>query len=194
MGAIRKRSDGERQWSGPVSQTGVWRGDDVQARSHMNGSDVLSSGDSGDTLIEVLIALAVLGISAASLLLAFATSISASSQHRNLAVSDSILRSAAETIYSAIQSNVVPLACSTTAATYQSEISAYTSLVPSIWSSYYQVSITNVAYWTGSGFSSSACTPGYPQQLSVQVSGLGGTWDEYLVVGGSPSTQIWPSQ
>ena len=178
-----------------MTRNAAWRSKRVHARSHQRYSDVRPIGDSGDTLIEVLVALAVLGISAASLLLAFATSISASAQHRNLAVSDAILRSAAETIYSEIQSNVVSLTCSATAATYQSDItSANVSLVPSIWSSYYQVSITNVAYWTGSGFSASTCVPGYPQQLSVQVSGLGGTWDEYLVVGGSPSTQIWPSQ
>ena len=178
-----------------MTRNAAWRSKRVHARSHQRYSDVRPIGDSGDTLIEVLVALAVLGISAASLLLAFATSISASAQHRNLAVSDAILRSAAETIYSEIQSNVVPLACSTTAATYQSDITAYTSLVPSIWSSFYQVTITTVTYWTGSGFSSSTskCTPGYPQQFTVQVSGLGGTWDEYLVVGGSSQTQILAS-
>ena len=151
--------------------------------------------DTGDTLIEVLITLAVLGITAASLLLAFSTSISASAQHRNLAVSDTVLRSATETIFSDIQSKAVPLSCSVKAAQYQSLITAQgTALVPVIWSSSYQVAITNVAYWNGSKFSSmNTCTTGYPQQFTVQVKGLGGTWNDYPVVGGSSLTQILPN-
>jgi type II secretory pathway pseudopilin PulG len=53
--------------------------------------------ETGDTLIEVLIALVVIGVTAVSILGAFATSISATSEHRTVATADSVVRSFAET-------------------------------------------------------------------------------------------------
>ena len=52
--------------------------------------------DSGDTLVEILIALVVISLTAGSILGAFATSISATSEQRTLATSDSVLRSFVE--------------------------------------------------------------------------------------------------
>ena len=45
----------------------------------------------GDTLIEVLLALVVLGLASVALLIAFGTTISASSDHRGLATSETAL-------------------------------------------------------------------------------------------------------
>jgi hypothetical protein len=53
--------------------------------------------EAGDTLVEVLLALVVIALTAVAILGAFATSISASSEHRTLATSDTALRSFAET-------------------------------------------------------------------------------------------------
>ena len=53
--------------------------------------------EQGDTLIEVLLALIILGIASVALLAGFATSIGASAEHRNLASLDSSTRLAANT-------------------------------------------------------------------------------------------------
>ena len=70
--------------------------------------------EAGDTLIEILIALAVIGIAATAILLAFATTISGSGQHRNLVTMDTMLRSASAEVTAAIQqqSSTVFAACS----------------------------------------------------------------------------------
>ena len=59
--------------------------------------------EAGDTLIEILIALTVIGVAATAILLAFATTISGSSDHRNFVTMDTMLRTAAAEVTSAIQ-------------------------------------------------------------------------------------------
>ena len=51
----------------------------------------------GDTLVEVLLAIVILGLAGVALLTAFATSITASAQHRNLATLDASVRAASTT-------------------------------------------------------------------------------------------------
>ena len=58
--------------------------------------------EDGDTLIEVLLAIVVLGLASVAILIAFATGISGSAEHRNLATMDTVLRSAAEQAISQI--------------------------------------------------------------------------------------------
>jgi type II secretory pathway pseudopilin PulG len=154
--------------------------------------------DSGDTLVEVLITLLVLSLTVVSLLLAFSTSISASGEHRNIAVSDTVLRTVSESVVSQIErpSTTVPLATCTS--TPQDPLTYYQNrlsiVVPSPWSSKYSAIISAVSFWNGSSFSPSlaSCTTGYPQQLTIQVSGPGGfSESEYPVVAGS--TQIYSS-
>ena len=64
-----------------------------------------TNSESGDTLVEVLLALVVLGLASVALIIAFQTSISASSEHRNLATSDTVLTTASQEIISAIQND-----------------------------------------------------------------------------------------
>ena len=59
--------------------------------------------EDGDTLIEVLLAIVVLGLASVALLMAFATSISASAEHRSLTTFDTVLRTASEEAISQIQ-------------------------------------------------------------------------------------------
>jgi type II secretory pathway pseudopilin PulG len=59
--------------------------------------------ESGDTLIEVLLAIVILGLASVALLLAFGTSISASAEHRSLTTFDTVLRTASEEAISQIQ-------------------------------------------------------------------------------------------
>ena len=59
--------------------------------------------EDGDTLIEVLLAIVILGLASVALLLAFGTSISASAEHRSLTTFDTVLRTASEEAISQIQ-------------------------------------------------------------------------------------------
>jgi hypothetical protein len=131
----------------------------------------------GDTLVEVLLSLIVLGLTAISLLLAFSTSISASSTYRDLAVDDTALRSLSESVISQFQGPLgLPLQpCSTaTAVTYNRNLNLLLPTAPprtSPYDSTYKATITSVGFWNGSGFptTSVSCVNGYPQQLTVQV-------------------------
>ncbi len=59
--------------------------------------------ESGDTLIEILIALVVLGMASVALIIAFGTSISSSAEHRQLSASGIVLDSISQQVISDIQ-------------------------------------------------------------------------------------------
>lgn len=65
--------------------------------------------DRGDTLIEVLITLIVMSITAVSVLFAFSGSIAGSSTHRNLVTNDVALRTVAQSVYADVQQQATPL-------------------------------------------------------------------------------------
>ncbi len=128
--------------------------------------------EAGDTLIEVLLALVVLGIASVALLVAFATSISSSAEHRGLATADTVLRTAAEQAISQIQSQSDPLYASCPALSYYQPggggAVTFTGLPTG-----YTASITALQYWnaTSSSFTTvqSSCTANSIQWLTVTV-------------------------
>ena len=149
--------------------------------------------EAGDTLVEILIALTVLGVAATAILLAFATSISGSSAHRNSVTMDTMLRTAAAEVTSAIQqqsmTDFVNCSGAYVLTTTPGSIVLPNNPAPAV---QYTASITGVGYWdtsTGlpqpqftsptaptdagcpSGVSSSV--PG-PQQLTITVTPSGG--------------------
>ncbi len=157
-------------------------------------------GEGGDTLIEVLISMLILSITVVSLLVAFSTAFASSAEHRNLAVTDTVLRSVAEQVYSAFQQTSSPVfaACPTATATYYNSMLTTALQPPSPYTSTYSASITSVYYWSGSNFSltSSNCTTGttVPQELTVQVLGPRGQSESVaLVMSGSGQIIVAPS-
>lgn len=62
----------------------------------------------GDTLIEILLAILVIGIGATALLAGFGTAIGASAEHRSLATIDTVLKSFAETTKFQVQEQTSP--------------------------------------------------------------------------------------
>lgn len=89
--------------------------------------------DVGDTLIEVLIAIAVLGLCIAALLGALMTSIRSSVEHRSLANIDAVLRSYAEAAKSQIELGPSPFyqPCpSTTSTSYAGQTIALPANAP----------------------------------------------------------------
>jgi Tfp pilus assembly protein PilV len=125
--------------------------------------------EAGDTLIEVLLALVVVGISATALLGAFATTISATGEQRNLANADAFLRSFVET------------------ATYDISLSSTPAFVPcasSVPAAYSQIATnfsnsTSTVTITGISAPPNGCSASQPapQQISAQVTSTQGGSD-----------------
>lgn len=132
--------------------------------------------ESGDTLIELLIAMAVMTVTGASVLGAFVTSINASTQHRQFATINTLLRSYAEAATYQIQLQPSPLfqSCATTA-TYTSGTYALSNL-PS--TSGFTVTLASIQYWNSATNSfGSSCSAGsiQPQLLTITATGTSGT-------------------
>ncbi len=157
-------------------------------------------GEDGDTLVEVLLALIVMSITVVSLLLAFSTAFTASATHRNLAVTDTVLRSVTEQIYAAFQQtpSSAYAACPTGTTAYYNSVLASALTPPPPYDTTYSSSITDVSYWSGSNFSltPSTCTSGatVPEQLTVNVAGpRGASESTVFVVSGSGQIIVAPS-
>ena len=114
-------------------------------------SDGRRRSEAGDTLIEILIALTVIGIAGVAILLAFATSISGSSDHRNLTTMDAMLRTAAAEVTAAIQQQP--------SSEFATCLGAYTvnntpgGGIP-LPTAGYTATIYSAQYWTGTGWTS----------------------------------------
>jgi len=163
------------------------RDGDAQAPEPRNRSET------GDTLIEVLLAIVIIGITAVSLLAGFATSISASAEHRDLVTLDTILTSYVESATYQLQQQSSPLflPCATT---YSPTFTVPTG------NSGYTVQISSVSYWNGTAFTGS-CTAGStaPQQITAHGTGPAHTSDSlnFIVVdpafqspGGTPTQLV----
>lgn len=129
-------------------------------------------GESGDTLIEVLITMMVVGTAATALLMAFSTAIAASAEHRNLASTDTVLRSVSEKVAAQFEGpNSVYASCATPAA-YNAVTSVQAQLETASAPFQYNASITDVQYWSGAGFTTSCPTgSAAPQQITLTVTG-----------------------
>lgn len=112
--------------------------------------------DRGETLIELLMALAIMAVVVTAIVNALVTAISTSRHHRQLATLDTLVRSYAETATSVIQlqnGNYVDCAG---AAAYQGSITAqWSGSVPTG----YSVAVSAVAYWNGSTFTGTCPAP-----------------------------------
>jgi type II secretory pathway pseudopilin PulG len=146
---------------------GVFRHDGRTTQPDVNRSEA------GDTLIEILIAMLILGVATLSLLAAFATSISASATHRSIATFDTVIRSAAQQAISQIQQQPDPLYVSCASASYyQTGSGAVQFTLPTG----FAAQVTSVQYWNGSSFttSQSQCTADSPEWITISVSNSAG--------------------
>src|SRR5665213_216596 len=67
--------------------------------------------EAGDTLVEVLLAVMVLGLASVAMIIAFSTSISASAEHRQLSATGIVLDSVSQEVISEIQAQPVLFTC-----------------------------------------------------------------------------------
>jgi prepilin-type N-terminal cleavage/methylation domain-containing protein len=123
----------------------------------------------GDTLIEVLLAVLIIGIASTAVLLTFSEGVAVSGTHRRLSTTDVDARTYAERLASAIDSgSLAYVACAGT--NVYASPPGFTPLAGD------SVTVTTVSYWNGTAFSSS-CTPSTDlgiQRLAVTVANTNG--------------------
>ena len=135
--------------------------------------------ESGDTLVEVLLALIILSMASVALIIAFGTSLSASSTHRTLATFDTVLTSTSQDAISLIQQDSslfvncpATQSASGTAAIYQANPLLALS-VPSPYTSQFQITYTSVQYWdtTSNTFDNNCVVDTFQPEL-IMISAL----------------------
>jgi len=133
--------------------------------------------EAGDTLVEILISLTVISFAALAILLAFATSITGSGEHRNIVTFDNVMQTAAAEYNAAVQQQPTSVfgTCSAASTVNQNVQNGTQQLnLPSG----YTATISGVQYWTPSGWSPSTIpqSPSLPcpsgASSTAQLSGL----------------------
>lgn len=134
-----------------------------------------SRDDGGETLIELIVALSILGIAAVAILAGVMTSIRASTLHRNEASGGTYVRSFAEAIQNHVDTSGGYASCGSAATVYEGVV------VPSLPSGYTK-KVTDVQSWTGSVWG--ACTTTGIQRVRLTITTTGGDAkaDENLTV------------
>ena len=129
-------------------------------------------GERGETLIEILVALTIIGIAMVAIVGAMSTGIIVSDRHRKQAVAGAAVMGYAEAVKQAAKTSGYQPSCTPT---YGSAFA-----VPSG----YAKSIVSVVFWTGAAFQAS-CSAGSDigvQRLTLQVRSSDGRASERLVV------------
>jgi type II secretory pathway pseudopilin PulG len=115
----------------------------------------------GETLIELLVSMTILGITVVALVGGIGTSIVVSDLHRKQAVAGVVVRSYAEAIESSVDAATSSYASCASTATYATPAN-FTA------PSGYTASVTGVAYWTGTGYG--VCSAGVGvQKLTLSI-------------------------
>jgi prepilin-type N-terminal cleavage/methylation domain-containing protein len=126
-------------------------------------------GDAGFTLVEVIIAVALLGLAVVSVIPAMITVVRASSGHEHRADAHRWIVSAGDFAVSNGSDGLPRVDCASPE-NYQPLVQ--TGVVDSFRPDYWQPSqltVTDVSYWTGSTFGPSCTMPSSPQQITLQV-------------------------
>ncbi len=140
-------------------------------------------GERGDTLIEVLVALLVLGLTALALIIAFSTSISASQRHRDIATANIVLGTASQQALSQVEQNPNFFGCQAPGVTDTAYVQNNVTLTVAPNYDGYTAKIDSVQYWNGSTFQPD-CIPNSnpPLQVVVEVDGNGEQYFNTFVV------------
>lgn len=144
-------------------------------------------GESGETLIEILVAIVIMGIGALAVMAGFGFSIAASDLGRKQANGDAFVRTAAEAIQNSVNVNGLAT-CASAAATYtavgQSAVNSADGSASG--TSTYTLTVATPVTWSSTSQSwSGACSNNTTQRIALDVSSVGTRGhhaDEHLTV------------
>jgi hypothetical protein len=135
--------------------------------------------ESGDTLVEILLALVILSLTVVAILAAFATTISATTDHRTLATGDAVLKSFIETATNEIQYQSSPdfVACATASSYNTSVVDPFNSSQIAT-QNHFSIAIISIAP-EGPGCPGNPTHPP-PQLITAKAHSLRGLGDDVL--------------
>jgi prepilin-type N-terminal cleavage/methylation domain-containing protein len=132
--------------------------------------------EAGHTLIEVLMAVAILGIGVVAIVAGMGTSIIGTDHHRKQAQAHTVLLSAVDAVKSQTAN---PYQACATAGTYAASSGV---ALPATWSTG-AIAVRSVTYWDGTGFAATCPSPDSKLQLvEVEVSSPDGRATESVAV------------
>jgi type II secretory pathway pseudopilin PulG len=137
----------------------------------------LCGNERGETLLELLATIVVMGIAVTTIVGAIATSIHLSDVHRKQAVASSYVHAFAEAVETGVQSSTTAYQPCGSAAHYQSLYALPAGVA-------YTADVTGVSYWNDAAFAA-PCTVASDhgvQQLSLRVRSNDGRATETLVI------------
>ncbi len=129
----------------------------------------------GDTLVEIMVAVLIMGIAVVAVLAGVAVSIRMSDVHRKQSQAGAFIRDFAEAVENAVQA-------SPTAYVNCAAAGAYDSYYTSPSASFVVATPTPVKYWTGSTFGTTCTTDTGVQQLSLRINSSDNLVSETLVI------------
>lgn len=128
-------------------------------------------GDAGESLVELLVSIAVIGLAVTALLGAVGTAVDSSRQHQDTARGQAILRSWGETLSHPQDSGsgYVYTPCASAAAFPPASDSV---TVPAGWTA----AVGDVQWWNGAAWSTTSCDDAGLQKLHLVVTSPATTW------------------
>lgn len=133
-----------------------------------------AGGDSGETLLELIVSISILGVCVVAIASGMALSIKLSDTHRSQSVAGSDLHNYAESIEKYVAADGYANCAST--GSYAPGTVGFSA------SSGYTASVINVGYLTGAAFSGSCGTDSGAQQLTLQEKSTDNRAVESLVI------------
>jgi len=161
------------------------------ARRHLAALDRLRA-DTGDTLIELLVTIVIIGIAATGILGGLAAAVTASGHHQGIAAVDSVLKSYSENATYQVELASSPLYAD--CAVPSSYLAHITWSFPAGYSTGYSATISEVDSWNMTSnqwtVDSGACTSAMKsgvQRLTIGATGPTGVSDSLQIVVRNPS-------
>lgn len=125
---------------------------------------LLSENDRGETLVELLLTIVIMGIAVAAIIGGLMTSIQLSDVHRKQASAGAYARDFAEAVaQSTAGTGYTACAAAGAASPYKAAAVGYTP------PSGFTASVTSVKYWSSTGWVTTPCSDSGLQQVTVQV-------------------------
>jgi type II secretory pathway pseudopilin PulG len=125
--------------------------------------------DSGETLIELVVAMAIMSTAVVAVLGCLVTGVMVSDIHRKQSTADVTLHNYAEAITRTVDTGGYPTGCAALSVSFTPP-------------SGYSATITKVGYWSGSAWSSGCTTDSGLRQLTLQVASNDSRAVEKLVI------------